>query len=81
MKKKSTYCGIIQIRGVQCSWVNKFLQVRGDVISWVSYAMSPGKRTLIYKLRKELSFFYFIMLQNRVIFRVNTSMLPVITGK
>ena len=59
MRKKSTYCGIIQIRVVLCSWVNKFLQVRGDVISWVRYAMSPGKRTLIYKLRKELSFFYF----------------------
>ena len=47
-----------------------------DVISRMNFAMSPGKITLtlfIYKLRKELSFLYFIMLQRRGIFLVNTS--------
>ena len=40
-------------------YVRKFLLFRGNVISWLSYAMSPGKINLawiIYKLRKELSF-------------------------
>ena len=51
------YCGIIQVCKAKCSWVSTFLLVRGDVISWVSYAMAPEKITLtwfIYKLRKEL---------------------------
>ena len=28
------YCGIILIRGGQCSQISKILLVRGDVISW-----------------------------------------------
>lgn len=33
-------------RGAQCSWVGPILLVRGYVISWVCYAISPGKITL-----------------------------------
>ena len=31
----SINCEIIQIRGVQCSWISKLLLVRRDIISWV----------------------------------------------
>ena len=66
----------------QCSWASKFFLVRGDVISWVTYAMSPEKITLTGVFT--LSVLCFIRkvwkLQNRVIFLANTSMRPVIAG-
>ena len=37
-----TYCGIIKIRGGQFSWFVNFLQVRGDVISWISWMEREG---------------------------------------
>ena len=42
------YFGIIQVCKAQYSWVSTFLLVRGDVISWVSYAMAPEKTTLTW---------------------------------
>ena len=42
------YFGIIQVCKAHYSWVSTFLLVRGDVISWVSYAMAPEKITLTW---------------------------------
>ena len=81
---KFMYGMMFTVESFQFVGKQKILLVRGDVISWVSYAMSPGKITLtsfILKLRKKSSFLYIIMLQNRLIFLVNTSMRPVIAGK
>ena len=36
------YCGIIKIRVGQFSWIVHFLQVRGDVISWISWLGRGG---------------------------------------
>ena len=36
------YCGIVNIRGGQFSWFVNYLQVRGDVISWISWLGRGG---------------------------------------
>ena len=46
LKNSAKYFGIIQDHGAQCLWVNTFLLVLRDVISWVRFTMSLGKVTL-----------------------------------
>ena len=41
-KQIKEYCGIIKIRGSQFSWLINFLQVRRDVISWISWLGRRG---------------------------------------
>jgi hypothetical protein len=44
------YCGIILIRGGQCSWVTTILLVRGNGISWVTCiaCIIPGYYIMIF---------------------------------
>ena len=77
-----TFCGIIQVRGAQCSWVSKFF---GG--SWGRYFVGKlcdvtreDNSYLIYLQTSERVIFviFFIMLQNRDIFLVKTPICPVI---
>ena len=60
-KFKMIYCGIFKIRGGQFSWFVNFLQVRGDVILWISWLGEGGERKdnsgKVYFIWNELSFF------------------------
>lgn len=75
------YCGMMEVRGAQSSWVIKCLLVCVDVISWVYKLYNVTKEDnyymctwFTYKQRKKLSFLF-------VIFLFNTSMRQVIARK
>ena len=60
------YCGIIKIRGGKFSWFFNFLQVRGDVISLISFCREGAVIVMKGKITPEK----FILFE-RVIFFYN----------
>ena len=44
---KMIYCGIILIRGIQCSWMVNILLVRGNEILWVTGLLHNNARQFI----------------------------------
>ena len=42
------YCGIIPIRGGQCSWIVQILQIRLNVISWVTGSVAIQSKIIHY---------------------------------
>ena len=49
------YCGIILIRGGQCSWIVIILLVRGDVISWATGLLHKDARQSITLWRRDMN--------------------------
>ena len=51
------YCGIIPIRGVQCSWIIYTFLVRGDAISWVTGLLhyNAGQFITFWNIRGDIN--------------------------